>query len=160
MPDPTWHPYLRQHAARFQAELLEFLRIPSISALPQHAADVRRAAEWLERRLGAAGVDSARVLETGGHPVVYGEWSGAPGKPTVLLYGHFDVQPVDPLDEWETPPFEPTIRDGKVFARGATDDKGNLFLSILAVEALLKTAGALPVNVKFLLEGQEEIGSP
>jgi len=155
-----WHQYLRANGARFQEELLDFLRIPSISALPENASDVRAAAEWLERRLTSAGVNEARVLETGGHPVVYGEWTGAPGKPTVLLYGHFDVQPVDPLHEWETPPFEPTIRDGRVYARGATDDKGNLFLSILAVEALLKTAGGLPVNVKFLLEGQEEIGSP
>ena len=155
-----WYEYLRANGARFQEELLDFLRIPSISALPENAGDVRRAAEWLEHRLTAAGVDGARVLETGGHPVVYGEWMGAPGTPTVLLYGHFDVQPVDPLSLWETPPFEPTIRDGRIYARGATDDKGNLFLSILAVEALLKTAGKLPVNVKFLLEGQEEIGSP
>src|SRR5688500_3001996 len=155
-----WHQYLRANAARFEEELLDFLRIPSISALPENASDVRAAAEWLERRLTSAGVNGARVLETGGHPVVYGEWTGAPGKPTVLLYGHFDVQPVDPLHEWETPPFEPTVRDGRVYARGATDDKGNLFLSLLAVEALLKTAGKLPVNVKFLLEGQEEIGSP
>ena len=154
------HQYLRENGARFRKELFEFLRIPSISALPENASDVRAAAEWLERRLTAAGLAGARVLETGGHPVVYGEWIGAPGKPTVLLYGHFDVQPVDPLHEWETPPFEPTVRDGRVYARGATDDKGNLFLSILAVEALLKTADKLPVNVKFLLEGQEEIGSP
>src|SRR5688572_355026 len=155
-----WHRYLRDNGTRFQEELLDFLRIPSISALPENASEVRAAAEWLARRLTAAGVEGARVLETGGHPVVYGEWIGAPGKPTVLLYGHFDVQPVDPLDEWQTPPFEPTIRDGRVYARGATDDKGNLFLSILAVEALLATTGELPVNVKFLLEGQEEIGSP
>ncbi len=156
----TWQRYLAEHRERFQGELIDFLRIPSISAQPERVGDVRRAADWLERRLTAAGVDAARVLETGGHPVVYGEWLRAPGKPTVLLYGHFDVQPVDPLDEWESPPFDPTVRDGRVYARGATDDKGNLLIPILSVEALLQTAGALPVNVKFLLEGQEEIGSP
>jgi acetylornithine deacetylase/succinyl-diaminopimelate desuccinylase-like protein len=105
-------------------------------------------------------VPDVRVMPTGGHPVVMGEWSGAPGKPTVLLYGHFDTQPADPLEEWTTPPFEPAVRDGRVYARGASDDKGNMLVPILAVEAMLKTRGRLPVNVKFFFEGQEEIGSP
>jgi acetylornithine deacetylase/succinyl-diaminopimelate desuccinylase-like protein len=155
-----WQGYLAEHRGRYREELVELLRIPSISALPEHTADVRRAAEWLEKRLEAAGIEVARVLETGGHPVVYGEWLHAPGKPTVLIYGHFDVQPVDPLGEWDSAPFEPTERDGKLYGRGATDDKGNLLIPILSVEALLKSEGTLPVNVKFLLEGQEEIGSP
>ncbi len=156
----VWETYLQTQQPRFVDELLEFLRIPSISALPQHAADVQRAAEWAARRLIAAGIEHVRVLPTGGHPVVYGDWLHAPGKPTILIYGHVDTQPADPLELWTTPPFEPTIREGRVYARGASDNKGNIFLTIVAVEALLKTAGALPVNVKFFIEGQEEIGSP
>lgn len=155
-----WESYLQEHEAKFLDELLDFLRIPSVSALPEHVPDVMRAAEWVSTRLKAAGIASARVLPTAGHPVVYGDWLGAPGRPTVLIYGHFDVQPVDPLDRWTSPPFEPAVRDGRVYARGASDMKGNLLASILAVEAMLKTQGSLPVNVKFLLEGQEEIGSP
>jgi acetylornithine deacetylase/succinyl-diaminopimelate desuccinylase-like protein len=155
-----WQAYLAEHQARFVQELLEFLRIPSVSALPQHAADVQRAAEWAARRLTAAGLENARILPTGGHPVVYGDWLHAPGKATVLIYGHVDTQPADPLELWTTPPFEPAIRDGRVYARGASDNKGNILLAIAAVEALLQTAGALPVNVKFFIEGQEEIGSP
>ncbi len=156
----TWETYLTDNGPRFQEELLDFLRIPSISALPPHADDVRRAGEWVERRLTAAGLEGVRMLETGGHPVVYGEWLHAPGKPTILIYGHFDTQPVDPLELWSSPPFEPVVREGRVYARGATDDKGNMLVPILAVEAMLKTEGKLPVNLKFLLEGQEEIGSP
>src|SRR5689334_1020914 len=155
-----WRTFLEQRREAAVSELVEFLRIPSISALPEYAADVQRAAEWLANRLTAAKLEGVRVLPTGGHPVVYAEWQHAPGRPTVLLYGHFDVQPVDPVEEWESPPFAPAVRDGRLYARGATDDKGNLLLPVLAVEALLKTAGTLPVNVKFLLEGQEEIGSP
>jgi acetylornithine deacetylase/succinyl-diaminopimelate desuccinylase-like protein len=155
-----WQAYLAEHQARFVQELLEFLRIPSVSALPQHAADVQRAAEWAARRLTAAGLENARILPTGGHPVVYGDWLHAPGKATVLIYGHVDTQPADPLELWTTPPFEPAIRDGRVYARGASDNKGNILLAIAAVEALLQTAGALRVNVKFFIEGQEEIGSP
>ena len=105
-------------------------------------------------------MQDVQVLPTGGHPVVYGQWLHAPGKPTVMIYGHFDTQPADPLDQWTSPPFEPEVRDDRVYARGASDDKGNMLTPILAVEALLKAEGALPVNVKFFLEGQEEIGSP
>ncbi len=155
-----WEAYLKDHGKRHLEELCEFLRIPSISSLPESADDVRKAGDWTADRLKSAGLERVRVLETGGHPVVYGEWLHAPGKPTALIYGHFDVQPVDPLDLWTDPPFEPTIRDGRVYARGASDDKGNAFAPILAVEAMLKSEGALPVNVKFLIEGQEEIGSP
>jgi acetylornithine deacetylase/succinyl-diaminopimelate desuccinylase-like protein len=156
----NWQDYLDANQERFLAELLDFLRIPSISALPDHAADVGRAAEWVAARLRAAGIEGVQVLPTGGHPVVYGEWLHAEGKPTVLIYGHFDTQPADPYNLWDSPPFEPAIRDGRVYARGATDDKGNMFTPILAAEALLQSEGALPVNVKFFFEGQEEIGSP
>jgi acetylornithine deacetylase/succinyl-diaminopimelate desuccinylase-like protein len=156
----AWQEYLDQNQARFTDELLDFLRIPSISALPAHKEDVQRAAEWVAARLSSAGIEHVEVLPTGGHPVVYGDWLHAPGKPTILIYGHFDTQPADPLELWESAPFEPVIKDGKVYARGASDDKGNMFAPILAVEALLKSEGALPVNLKFFLEGQEEIGSP
>lgn len=156
----SWQQYLDDHRTRFLEDYLDLLRIPSISALPEHAQDVRRAAEWVARRLEAAGLEGVRVMETGGHPVVYGEWLHAPGKPTVLVYGHFDVQPVDPLELWSSPPFDPSIRDGRVYARGASDNKGNFILAVFAVEALLRGEGRLPLNVKFFLEGQEEIGSP
>jgi acetylornithine deacetylase/succinyl-diaminopimelate desuccinylase-like protein len=156
----TWETYLVQQKDRFLDELMEFLRIPSISALPAHRTDVQRAAQWLEARMKAAGIESVRIMDTGGHPVVYGEWLHAPGKPTLLIYGHFDTQPVDPLNLWHHPPFEPVIQDGRIYARGATDDKGNLFIPLIVVESMLKTGGRLPVNLKFLFEGQEEIGSP
>src|SRR6202011_3746513 len=156
----AWENYLSENRNRFQDEFFDLLRIPSISALPEHAADVQRAAAWVAKRLTAAGVEAVEIMPTGGHPVVYGEWLHAPGKPTILLYGHFDVQPVDPLHLWTTPPFEPTVRDGRVYARGASDMKGNLLMTIIGVEALLKTEGSLPANVKFFIEGQEEIGSP
>ena len=156
----TWESYLAQHKGRLLDELLAFLRIPSISALPAHKDDVQQAAEWLEARMKTAGIESVRSMPTGGHPVVYGEWLHAPGKPTLLIYGHFDTQPVDPLDLWNHPPFEPHIQDGRIYARGATDDKGNLFIPLVVVEAMLKTSGELPVNLKFFFEGQEEIGSP
>ena len=155
-----WQTYLADNQSRFLDELSDFLRIASISALPEHAPDVWEAAEWVAARLREAGIAEVSILPTGGHPVVYGEWLHAPGKPTVLLYGHFDTQPVDPLDLWTHPPFEPTIEGDRIYARGATDDKGNLLTSILAVEAILKGEGALPLNVKFFFEGQEEIGSP
>ena len=155
-----WTGYLESNTDRFLTELKDFLRIPSISALPEHAPDVRHAAEWVKTRLEAAGLEHSEILETGGHPVVYADWLHAPGKPTYLIYGHFDVQPVDPIALWTSPPFEPTERDGRLYARGASDDKGNMLAPIQAIEALLRTTGSLPVNVKFLLEGQEEIGSP
>jgi acetylornithine deacetylase/succinyl-diaminopimelate desuccinylase-like protein len=152
--------YLKEHRERFIDELMEFLRIPSISALPGHTADVQRAAQWVEARMSAAGIESVRILSTGGHPVVYGDWLHAPGMPTVLIYGHFDTQPADPLNLWDNPPFEPEIKDGRIYARGATDDKGNMFIPITVTEAMLGTGRKLPVNVKFLFEGEEEIGSP
>ncbi|MGE5527799.1 MAG: dipeptidase [Patescibacteria group bacterium] len=152
--------YLAQHQSRFLAGLLEFLRIPSISALPQHAADVRRAAEWAAARLRDAGIEGATVLETGGHPAVFGQWLHAEGKPTLLVYGHLDVQPADPVELWTDPPFQPVVRDGRIYARGASDNKGNMLVPVLAAEAMLQGAGGLPVNLKFLFEGEEEIGSP
>ncbi len=154
-----WESYLDDHAERFVDELLEFLRIPSISALPDNADDVRRAAVWVTDRLRAAGVENVEVLETEGLPSVYGDWFHAPGRPTLLIYGHFDTQPVDPVELWTDGPFDPQVRDGRIYARGSSDDKGNMLLPILAVEALLASTGGLPVNVKFLLEGEEESGS-
>ncbi|MBW1689480.1 MAG: dipeptidase [Deltaproteobacteria bacterium] len=156
----TWEAYLDEHKDRFIRELEEFLRIPSISGLADHRQHVYKAAEWIEARMAEAGIESVHIMSTGGHPVVYGDWLHAPGKPMVLIYGHFDVQPVDPIDLWESPPFEPVIKDDRIYARGASDDKGNMFIPITVAEGMLKTLGSLPVNVKFLFEGQEEIGSP
>ena len=155
-----WKEYLQEKQASVVDELLAFIRIPSVSALPTHAADVAAAGAWVHARLEAAGLEHVKTLPTGGHPVVYGDWLHAPGAPTVLIYGHFDVQPAVAEDGWSGPPFEPRLADDRIYARGASDDKGNMFAPIVAVEALLRTRGALPVNVKFLLEGQEEIGSP
>lgn len=141
-------------------EYLEFLSIPSVSALPEHKKDIQRAAEWLKARMERAGIEEAQVIPTKGHPVVYGHArSRRPNAKTIVIYGHYDTQPADPLDEWRSGPFQPEIRDGKVFARGAADDKGGVFPAIVAVEDMLKS-GDLPVNVKFLFEGEEEIGSP
>jgi acetylornithine deacetylase/succinyl-diaminopimelate desuccinylase-like protein len=140
-------------------ELKQYLAIPSISALPQHAADVRRAAEWTGEALKMAGLQNVRLIETPGNPVVYGDWLNAPGKPTILFYGHYDVQPVDPVELWTSPPFEATVRDGEIYARGAADDKGQVFMHIKAVEAHLKQSGNLPLNIKFFIEGEEEVGS-
>ena len=155
-----WNEYLTENTPRYLEELMEFLRIPSISGLPEHAADVKRAAEWVAERLNTAGIEAVRILPTEGHPVVYGQWLHAPDKPTIMIYGHFDTQPVDPLDLWSHPPFEPVVKDDCVYARGASDDKGNMLIPMLVAEAMLKTLGRLPVNVKFFFEGQEEIGSP
>jgi acetylornithine deacetylase/succinyl-diaminopimelate desuccinylase-like protein len=148
--------YLDQHQADRLRTYEDFLRIPSISALPQHAADVRAAAEFLAADLTTAGVDHAEVSDTGGHPIVYADWLHADGAPTVLVYGHYDVQPVDPLDLWEKPPFEPVQHDGRMFARGAADDKGQIQMHVRAAEALLATDGRLPVNVRYVFEGEEE----
>ena len=143
---------------RYLAELKDYLRIPSVSADPAHRGDVRRAAGFVRDRLEAAGV-GAELLERGdGNPLVCGEWTGAPGRPTVLFYGHYDVQPPDPLDEWRNPPFEPTVEGERLVARGATDDKGQSYCHVKAVEAILAERGTLPVNVKFLIEGEEEVG--
>jgi len=153
--------FAREHADRFQQELLEMLRIPSISTDPAHAGDVRRMAQWLADHLAGLGLKSARVMETAGHPVVYAEWLGAgKDKPTVLVYGHYDVVPAALEDGWSAPPFEPVVREGKVYARGATDDKGQLFIHVKALEAYLKSSGGAPVNLKLLLEGEEEVSSP
>jgi acetylornithine deacetylase/succinyl-diaminopimelate desuccinylase-like protein len=156
----NWERYLSDRRETSLAELTELLRIPSMSSLPDHFADVEAAAEWCAGRLRAAGMEHVEVMPTGGHPVVYGDWLHAEGKPTILVYGHFDVQPADPLELWTSPPFEPEVRERRLYARGASDMKGNLLISVLAVESWLKSEGSLPVNVKFLLEGQEEIGSP
>ena len=141
------------------AAWLDFIRIPSVSALPEHAADCRRAAEWLASDLAAIGAEHVVVSETGGHPVVYGDWLHADGAPTVIAYGHYDVQPPDPLELWETAPFDPIVREGTVIARGAEDNKSCVQMHIRAAEALLRTRGHLPVNLRFLFEGEEESGS-
>lgn len=152
--------YAQDNRARFLDELKGLIRIPSISAVPAHAADVRRAADWLLDHLRALGFQSEIIPLEGGHPMVYGEWMKFAGKPTVLFYGHYDVQPVDPLEEWISPPFEPTERGDNLYARGASDDKGQVFAVIKALESHLRGEGRLPVNVKVLIEGEEEIGSP
>lgn len=141
-------------------ELKQFLRIPSISSLSEHKQDMQTAAEWLAESLKNAGLENVSIDETKGHPVVYADWLHAEGKPTILVYGHYDVQPVDPLNLWKSEPFDPQVRDNKLFARGASDDKGQVYMHVKAVEALFQTEGKLPVNVKFCIEGEEEIGSP
>jgi len=151
--------FINVNRDRYVDELKQYLAIPSISALPQHAADVRRAADWTADALRAAGLQNVRVIDTPGHPVVYGDWLNAPGKPTILFYGHYDVQPVDPVDLWTSPPFEATVRDGEIYARGSADDKGQVFMHIKAVEAHIKQAGSLPLNIRFFIEGEEEVGS-
>jgi len=152
-----------QHASQNEQtaldELLELLAIPSISTLPEHANDVKAAASWITRKLDAIGLENVKLLETPRHPVIYADWLHAEGKPTLLIYGHYDVQPVDPIDEWETPPFEPTIKNNNIYCRGASDDKGQFMIHVRAVESILKSDGELPINVKFMLEGEEEIGS-
>ena len=140
-------------------ELKALLAIPSISALPEHAGDVRRCAEWCGEEMRRIGLQDVQLFETPGNPVVYGEWLGAEGAPTILFYGHYDVQPVDPLELWQSPPFEATVRDGEIFARGAADDKGQVFMHFKAIEAHMKQNGRLPVNIKVILEGEEEVGS-
>jgi acetylornithine deacetylase/succinyl-diaminopimelate desuccinylase-like protein len=144
--------------ARIQEELFEFLRIPSVSAKSEHNKDTIRAAEWLKKSIEDAGLKGT-IYQTPGHPIVIGEWRDAPGAPTVLVYGHYDVQPAEPLDLWTSPPFEPTIRNGNIYARGSVDDKGQLFLHVKALEAHLKTRGKLPVNIVLIAEGEEEVGS-
>lgn len=143
---------------RFLDELKQFLKIPSISTLPEHRADIDRAAEFCAASLRKAGLENVEIIPTGRHPLVYADWLHAPGKPTVLCYGHYDVQPPDPLEEWKTPPFEPSVRDGNLYARGSADDKGQMLMHIKAIETLFAVNGTLPVNVKFLIEGEEEVG--
>src|SRR6185312_2627913 len=150
--------YVHQNEARFLEELKELLRIPSVSTDPAHQKDTHRAAEFVAEKLKAAGLENIEVIETERHPLVYADWLHAPGKPTVLCYGHFDVQPPDPLELWETPPFEPTERNGNLYARGSADDKGQMYSHIKALETLRDVNGTLPVNIKILLEGEEEVG--
>ena len=153
--------YLLKNKAQYIEQLKEFISIPSISSLAEHHNDVNRAALWVKSRLFDAGLENVAVMETGGLPAVYGDWNHAGSdKPTILIYGHFDVQPVDPLNLWHSDPFMPVIIDDKIFGRGASDDKGSMLTPILAAESFLKTEKKLPVNIKFLFEGQEEIGSP
>jgi acetylornithine deacetylase/succinyl-diaminopimelate desuccinylase-like protein len=151
--------FINVNREKYLDELKHLLAIPSISALPEHAADVRRCAEWCGDEMRRIGLDHVRLIETPGNPIVYGDWLGAAGAPTILFYGHYDVQPVDPLDLWQSPPFEATVRDGELYARGAADDKGQVFMHMKAVEAHLKQNGRLPINLKFFLEGEEEVGS-
>ena len=150
---------LQANHDRILAELIEFAAIPSVSTDPAHAADIEAAARWVAAALAAAGPLAVRTIATAGNPVVYGESLGAPGKLTVLVYGHYDVQPPDPLEKWHSPPFVPTVRDGRVYARGISDDKGPMLIPIKVAEAFFAVAGGLPINVKFMLEGEEEIGS-
>ena len=151
--------FLDEHADSRLESYKALLRIPSISALPQHAADCRATAEWIAADLRASGIEHVEVAETGGHPVVYGDWLHAEGAPTVIVYCHYDVQPVDPLDLWDSPPFEPVVVGNRILARGSGDDKGQLHAHLRATEALLATRGKLPVNLKFVFEGEEESGS-
>jgi acetylornithine deacetylase/succinyl-diaminopimelate desuccinylase-like protein len=151
--------YAQEHRTRFLVALGEFVRIPSVSTLPEHHPDLQRAADWIARRLTEAGL-TARVMPSDHHPAVYAEWMGAPERPTLLCYGHYDVQPADPLDLWTSPPFEPVQRGEDLYGRGASDDKGQVLTEVFAVESLLKAVGRLPLNVKFFVEGEEEIGSP
>jgi acetylornithine deacetylase/succinyl-diaminopimelate desuccinylase-like protein len=151
--------FINTNRDRYVEELKNYLAIPSISALPQHQDDVRRCAVWTADEMRRIGMQNVRLIETPGNPVVYGDWLGAEGAPTILFYGHYDVQPVDPLNLWESPPFEATVRDGEIYARGAADDKGQVFMHFKAIEAHLKQNGRLPVNLRVILEGEEEVGS-
>ncbi len=152
--------HLRSRHDAILGALVEFASIPSVSTDPAHAADMKAAADWVAARLAAAGPFAVKTIPTPGNPVVYGEWLGAPGKPTVLVYGHYDVQPPDPLDKWTSAPFTPTVRDGRLYARGVSDDKGPMLIPIEVAQAFFAVSGALPVNVKCMFEGEEEIGSP
>jgi len=150
--------FVGAHRQRFLKELEDFLRIPSVSTLPEHGGDIEAAARFVAGSFHEAGLENIEIIPTGKHPLVYSDWLHAPGKPTVLCYGHYDVQPAEPLEDWVSPPFEPAIRDGNLYARGASDDKGQMHAHIKAVEALRAASGSLPVNLKFLIEGEEEIG--
>jgi acetylornithine deacetylase/succinyl-diaminopimelate desuccinylase-like protein len=151
--------FINVNRERYLDELKALLAIPSISALPEHANDVRRCADWCAAEMRGIGLQNVQLFETPGNPVVYGDWLGAEGAPTILFYGHYDVQPVDPVNLWESPPFEATVRDGEIYARGAADDKGQIFMHLKAIEAHLRQNGRLPVNMKVIFEGEEEVGS-
>jgi acetylornithine deacetylase/succinyl-diaminopimelate desuccinylase-like protein len=150
--------FVQQNQDRLLDELKDFLRIPSISTLPEHKGDIQRAASFVADSLKKAGIENVEIISTDGNPLVYGDWLHVPGKPTVLCYGHYDVQPPDPLELWVSPPFEPAVRDGNLYARGSADDKGQMYMHIKAVEALRAVNGTLPINLKFLIEGEEEVG--
>lgn len=150
--------FVQKNRERFLEELREFLRIPSISTLPENRKDIDRAAGFVADSLKAVGMENVEIIPTGKHPLVYADWLHAPGKPTILCYGHYDVQPADPLELWNSPPFEPTLRDGNLYGRGTADDKGQMYMHIKAIEALRAVHGTLPLNVKFLVEGEEEVG--
>ncbi|MBS1569339.1 MAG: M20/M25/M40 family metallo-hydrolase, partial [Bacteroidetes bacterium] len=150
--------HIETNKDRFLSELLDLLRIPSVSADPKYKADVARCAGAVKQRMAEAGLENVEICPTAGHPIVYGEKMVDPGKPTVLVYGHYDVQPPDPLDLWDSPPFEPVVKDGLIYARGSADDKGQFYMHVKAVEAMVKT-GNLPCNVKMMIEGEEEVGS-
>jgi acetylornithine deacetylase/succinyl-diaminopimelate desuccinylase-like protein len=152
--------YIRGNLPRFVSELRDFVRFPSVSAQPARAGDLKKCAAWLADHLKRAGLERVRVFPTKGHPIVYAEWLRAPARPTVLIYGHYDVVPAEPLEQWQSPPFEPALRGDNLYGRGASDDKGQMLAHVKALEAYLKTTRALPVNVKCLFEGEEEIGSP
>jgi len=150
--------YARENQKRFLNELKDLLRIPSVSTLEEHKDDVRRAAEFVAAELSRIGFEHVEVISTKGHPLVYADWLHAHGKPTAICYAHYDVQPPDPLEEWLTPPFEPTERNQNIYARGAVDDKGQLWMQLKAFEALMKSNGGMPINIKVLIEGEEEVG--
>src|SRR5271165_6751238 len=152
--------YVRAERERYLDELKRLIAIPSISADPGYKGEVRRCAQAMVDRMMRAGLQRGDVLETAGNPIAYGEWLGAPGKPTIVIYGHYDVQPVDPLELWTSPPFAAQVRDGKIFGRGAVDDKGQVLMHLTAIEAHLRVHGRLPLNIKVVVEGEEEIGSP
>ena len=158
MSDSPAIAYARANRERFLEELKELLRIPSVSTLPEHQPDMLRAARWVAEDLTRTGMEHAEIIPTDGHPLVYADWLHAPGKPTVLCYGHYDVQPTDPIEEWATPPFEPSVREGNLYARGSTDDKGQLAMHLKALESLMKAGeGRLPLNVRVIIEGEEEV---
>ena len=151
--------YAEENRDRFLHELKELVAIPSISSSSEHKQDIQRCAQYVRDAMKVVGFERVEMVETERHPIVYGEWLGAPGCPTVLLYGHYDVQPVDPLELWETPPFEASERDGRLYGRGTVDDKGQFYLHLKAMESWMKTAGKLPLNIKCIIEGEEEVGS-
>jgi len=151
--------FINANRDQYVSELKAYLAIPSVSALPEHAPDVRRCAEWTADEMRRIGLEHVSLIETGGHPIVYADWLNAAGAPTILFYGHYDVQPVDPVEQWASPPFEATVRDGEIYARGAADDKGQVFMHLKAIEAHLKQQHRLPVNIKLVIEGEEEVGS-